>query len=606
VAPAATATEAGTVSEALLLANATVDPPMGAVWVSVTVHVLTALWPRLVGLQATPETRTGTNRLMVAVFELLPRVAVTVALWLLAMLAAAVALKVAVVVPAVIVTDGGTVSKLLLLASVTLEPPMGATWVSVTVQVLTALCARLVGLQVTPETSTGARRPMLAVWKLPPRIAVTVTLWLLAIELAAVALKAAVVAPAATITQAGTVSQVLLLSSATLDPPVGAAWVSVTVQVLTALCARLVGLQVTPETRTPVSRLMVTVRELLPRVAVKVALWLLAIEAPAVALNVAVVAPVATVTDAGTVSEALLLPSVTFDPPVGAVWVSVTVQVMTPLCPRLVGLQATPETSTGANRLMVAVCELVPRVAVMVALWLLAIEAAAVALKVAVVVPAATVTEAGTVSEALLLANTTLDPPVGAVWVSVAVQVLAAFWPRLVGLQATLEISTGANRLMVSVCELLPRVAVTVALWLLAIEAAAVALNVAVVAPAATVTEAGTVSEALLLASVTLDPPVGAVVFKVTVQLATAPGFRLPGLHMRDEMAGTVTIALAPADTVSPLPVASTPTGLFIVIAVVTALAASVNWMLATTPEAIVLVFNPDSRQVNKPDADAQ
>jgi hypothetical protein len=104
-----------------------------------------------------------------------------------------------------------------------------------------------------------------------------------------------------------------------------------------------------------------------------------------------------------------------------------------------------------------------------------------------------------------------------------------------------------------------------------------VALNVAVVAPAATVTEAGTVSEALLLASVTLDPPVGAVVFKVTVQLATAPGFRLPGLHMRDEMAGTVTIALAPADTVSPLPVASTPTGLFIVIAVVTALAASVN-----------------------------
>jgi hypothetical protein len=41
-------------------------------------------------------------------------------------------------------------------------------------------------------------------------------------------------------------------------------------------------------------------------------------------------------------------------------------------------------------------------------------------------------------------------------------------------------------------------------------EAAAVARNVAVVAPAATVTDAGTVREALLLASVTLDPPVGA------------------------------------------------------------------------------------------------
>ena len=90
--------------------------------------------------------------------------------------------------------------------------------------------------------------------------------------------------------------------------------------------------------------------------------------AAAVALNVAVVAPAATVTDAGTVSEALLLARVTLEPPVGAVWVSVTVQVLTALCPRLVGLHATPETSTCASRLMVAVCELVPSVAVTVAL----------------------------------------------------------------------------------------------------------------------------------------------------------------------------------------------------------------------------------------------
>ena len=92
-----------------------------------------------------------------------------------------------------------------------------------------------------------------------------------------------------------------------------------------------------------------------------------AIEAAAVALNIAVVAPAATVTDAGTVSEALLLASVTLDPPVGAVWFSVTVQVLTALCPRLAGMQATPETSTGASRLIVAVCELLPRVAVTVA-----------------------------------------------------------------------------------------------------------------------------------------------------------------------------------------------------------------------------------------------
>jgi hypothetical protein len=95
---------------------------------------------------------------------------------------------------------------------------------------------------------------------------------------------------------------------------------------------------------------------------------LLAIEAAAVALNVAVVAPDATVTDAGTVSEVLLLASVTLEPPAGALWVSVTVQVLTALCPRLVGLQARVETSTGASRLIVAVWELVPRVAVTVAL----------------------------------------------------------------------------------------------------------------------------------------------------------------------------------------------------------------------------------------------
>jgi hypothetical protein len=39
---------------------------------------------------------------------------------------------------------------------------------------------------------------------------------------------------------------------------------------------------------------------------------------------------------------------------------------------------------------------------------------------------------------------------------------------------------------------------------------AEVALKVAVVAPAGTVTDAGAVSEALLLASVTLEAPVGA------------------------------------------------------------------------------------------------
>ena len=95
---------------------------------------------------------------------------------------------------------------------------------------------------------------------------------------------------------------------------------------------------------------------------------------------------------------------------------------------------------------------------------MLAIEAAAVALKVAVVVPAVTVTEAGTVSEVLLLASVTADPPGGPVCVSVTVHVLTALCPRLVGLQVTPEIRTGAIRLIVAVCALPPRIAITVAL----------------------------------------------------------------------------------------------------------------------------------------------
>ena len=95
---------------------------------------------------------------------------------------------------------------------------------------------------------------------------------------------------------------------------------------------------------------------------------MLAMTAAAVAEKVAVVAPAATVTEAGTVSEALLLASVTEEPPEGAACEIVTVQVLSALCPRLVGLQATPETSTGATRLTVAVWELAPSEAVTVAL----------------------------------------------------------------------------------------------------------------------------------------------------------------------------------------------------------------------------------------------
>jgi hypothetical protein len=87
-----------------------------------------------------------------------------------------------------------------------------------------------------------------------------------------------------------------------------------------------------------------------------------------VALKVADVAAAVTVTDAGTVSVALVFVSVTNAPPAGATFVNVTVQVLEALCPRLVGLHASDDTSTGATRLIVVFAEVLLYVAVTVAL----------------------------------------------------------------------------------------------------------------------------------------------------------------------------------------------------------------------------------------------
>jgi hypothetical protein len=98
-----------------------------------------------------------------------------------------------------------------------------------------------------------------------------------------------------------------------------------------------------------------------------------------------------------------------------------TIQLLVPPGPRLVGLHERLETKTAFTRLIVAVCELAPSVAVMIAVSLFGIEPDAVALKVTVAEPDATVTEAGTDKSGLLLESVTLAPPAGAVCTSVIV-----------------------------------------------------------------------------------------------------------------------------------------------------------------------------------------
>jgi hypothetical protein len=87
-----------------------------------------------------------------------------------------VALKVAVVAVAATVTDVGTVSVAFVFVNVTTAPPVGATCVNVTVQVLEAFGPRLVGLHASDDTCTGATRAILVFAELLLYVAVTVAL----------------------------------------------------------------------------------------------------------------------------------------------------------------------------------------------------------------------------------------------------------------------------------------------------------------------------------------------------------------------------------------------------------------------------------------------
>ena len=62
--------------------------------------------------------------------------------------------------------------------------------------------------------------------------------------------------------------------------------------------------------------------------------------------------------------------------------------------------------------------------------------------------------------------------------------------------------------------------------------------KLAVVAPAATVTLAGTVAAALLLDSATSAPPAGAALLSVTVPVEDSPPFTLAGLTETAESTG--------------------------------------------------------------------
>lgn len=219
---------------------------------------------------------------------------------------------------------------------------------------------------------------------------------------------------------AGAVADELLLESATVIPPAGAARVRLTVPVEEDPPTTDVGLSETLESAAAgvIVSAPVLVTPLSAALIVAVAV---VVTAKVVTGNVAVVSPAATPTEAGTVAFELLLERATVTPPEGAGPVSVTVPVDADPPTTEVGFS---DTLTGAiaGRIVRTAVLVTPFWVAEIVEFVAEVTDVVVTVKFAVALPAATVTLAGTVA-ALLLESVTLIPPAGAGPLSVTVPV---------------------------------------------------------------------------------------------------------------------------------------------------------------------------------------
>ena len=154
-----------------------------------------------------------------------------------------------------------------------------------------------------------------------------------------------------------------------------------------------------------------------------------------------------------------------------------------------------------------------------------------VTVKALLVDPAGTVTLAGSEAAAELSESDTTAPPLGAAALSVTVPVDDAPPTTVVGLSVSdVRVSDGAAVMLSAVNSVvLPREAVSVTVVLST--GNVVTVNDALVAPAGNVTDAGTLAEpGRLLLRLTLSPPVGAGLSRVTVPLADVPPWTVVGL----------------------------------------------------------------------------
>jgi hypothetical protein len=164
----------------------------------------------------------------------------------------------------------------------------------------------------------------------------------------------------------------------------------------------------------------------------------------------------------------------------------------------------------------------------------------ALAVNPALLAPAETVTDAGTLTDVLPLVSATLVE-VATAALKFTVQDEVAGGVRLAGVHVTLEsagVTAALFNVSVKVLEVLPMLAVSRAEPVALTAVGALAVNPALLAPAETVTDAGTLTDALPLVSATLVE-VATAVLKFTVQDEVAGGVRLAGVHVRLESVPT-------------------------------------------------------------------
>jgi len=221
----------------------TFAPPVAAALERVTTAVALAPPTRLLGDTATDLT-VGALTAKTAVFEVPLNVAFIVA-FKFEVTATVLVVNVADLAPAAIFSVAGGVAEVVVEASVTLTPPAAATPESVTVPVLEAPPATLVGETVNALT-TGAVTAKIAVFFVAPWLAVIVT-DLFAATATELILKVTVVLPEGTVAVAGTVTEASDLANVTTNPALGAAAEIVIVPVAEAPPRSEVGETVTDE-----------------------------------------------------------------------------------------------------------------------------------------------------------------------------------------------------------------------------------------------------------------------------------------------------------------------------------------------------------------------